>query len=170
MWLKKEHSNNKIQVFIRPDFFDFSKTNYPNGIPVFFKVFKESESEEVNKLMKWAEEMLAAGFEGLKEAAEDDEKTEEELLEKWVNEYPSTSIVRAYSAPNSEMTKMIYFLKLLHPFTNLAGENERFGFGISISGVISEKRESDEIDEKARELNQILLNAFKAYIKQKDII
>lgn len=168
MWLKKEIKENKILVFIRPDFFDFSNTNYPQGIPVFFKVFEKNEIEEVEKLIQWAEDIFTAGFEGLKESAEDEEKSEKEILGNWVKENPYTAIVRYYSAPNAEMTKMIYFLKLLHPFADLSGENERFGFGISISGVISEKREDDEIKEKSKELNEILLSLFNSYLDKKE--
>lgn len=168
MWLKKEIKENKIHVFIRPDFFDFSNTNYPQGIPVFFKVFELNEIEEVKKLIQWAEDMFTAGFEGLKDSSEDNEKSEKEILGNWVKENPYTAIVKYYSAPNAERTKMIYFLKLLHPFVNLLGENERFGFGISISDVVSEEREDDEIKDKSKELNEIMLSAFNCYLEEKE--
>lgn len=40
-WLKTKDVDNETQVFIKPDFFDFTETKYPDGIPILGSLSQE---------------------------------------------------------------------------------------------------------------------------------
>lgn len=50
MWISIETIDGNAKAFIKPEFFDFSKTPYVKGIPVFRNTFDLSNSDDKKEL------------------------------------------------------------------------------------------------------------------------
>ena len=157
-WFKlKEAKRNFFKVVISPDFFDMSKTEFPEGIACFSAIFYAEEAEEnLKQCERFIQEAVASLIEKSKEKSVDPA----ESLADYCQANMKDCFVREYGAADFEHEKMFYHPRFVHPHSDMA--EEAFTHGIPLSF-------QNENIEDARvlcvQLNKLLLEISKAHLK-----
>lgn len=157
-WLKqKDVGNDLTQVFIKPEFFDFTKTKYPDGIPILGGSLSK---EEVKNLFNKAENYIQDNITSLVEnCEEDDEIALERLMKDW-EENPESFFVMCYSDVDFEKEKAFFYPRIVLPYVN--HDDHIFGHGIAINN--ERIYNHNGFGEKYKELNQLLFEITKKHL------
>ena len=155
-WLKTKDVDNETPVFIKPDFFDFTETKYPDGIPILGSL----SQEELNFFLDKAEIYIQDNITSLVENSEEDDEISLERLEKDWKENPENFFVMRYSDVDFEKEKAFFYPRIVLPYVN--HDDHIFSHGIAIN---DERIYShDGFSEKYKELNQLLFEITKKHL------
>lgn len=156
-WLKTKDVDNETQVFIKPDFFDFTETKYPDGIPILGGSLSQ---EELNNLFDKAEFYFQDSINSLVEScAEDDEIALERLAKDW-SEHSENFFVMNYGDADFELMKPFFYPRIVLPYVN--HDDHVFSHGIAING--ERNYEKDGIYEKYESLNNLMFEITKKHL------
>lgn len=163
-WLeKRDMGDGLIQVFIYPHFFDFSKTSYPDGIPVFNNAnafLHEDDDFDIDDLMEKAEAYLKDNIGSTIEYANEENQKPVEYLSKEFRGNPENFFIYVYTDFDFELMKTFYYPRLILPFVN--GEDRGFSHGIGIQG--ERNYNADGHEEKHTELNKLLFEITQKHL------
>ncbi|MDI6977163.1 hypothetical protein [Serratia sp. Se-RSBMAAmG] len=157
-WFKlKEVNPNFFNVVIAPDFFDVSKTDFPQGIPCFSTLFYAEEAKEnLEQCERFIQEAVASLLEQSQEQGVDPV----ESLSNYCQANIKDCFVREYGAADFEHEKMFYHPRFVHPHSDMA--EEAFTHGIPLS---FQNENIEDARELCVQLNQLLLEISKAHLK-----
>ncbi len=157
-WLKqKDVGNDLTQVFIKPEFFDFTKTKYPDGIPILGSSLSK---EEVKNLFNKAENYIQDNITSLVENSEEDDEISLERLEKDWKENPENFFVMRYSDVDFEKEKAFFYPRIVLPYVDHDEHIFNHGIAINDERIYSH----DGFGEKYKELNQLLFEITKKHL------
>lgn len=157
-WFKlKEVKPNFFNVVIAPDFFDMSKTDFPEGIACFSSVFYADEANEnLKQCERFIQEAVASLLEQSKEQGVDPVKS----LSAYCKANIKDCFVREYGAADFEHEKMLYHPRLVHPHSDMS--SEVFTHGIPLSFMREDVGKAREL---CIQLNKLLLEISEAHLK-----
>lgn len=157
-WLKQKEVNNGLfEIFIKPDFFDFSKTDCQNGIPLFGGALTK---DEVKNIFDKAENYIQDNIHSLIESAEDDgEKPVNYLTNSW-NNHSENFFVMYYTDIDIDKEKAFFYPRMVLPYVN--HDDHIFNHGIAISGRRSYAKEINKSE--YNDLNNMLLDITKKHL------
>ena len=157
-WLKKKDIDNGLyEVFIKPDFFDFSETKYPEGIPI---LGGSLSLEDLNKLFEKAECYFQDSINSLTEScAEDNEVPLDRLLIDW-EKYKEAFFVKNYGDADFKLMKSFFHPRVVLPYVN--HDDHIFSHGIAINNERNYSR--DGAYDKYEYLNSLIFEITKKHL------
>lgn len=153
----KEVKPHFFNVVIAPDFFDMSRTDFPEGIPCFSTLFYAGEA---NDNLKDCEQFIQDSVASLLERSEEEGVDSAESLTAYCQANLKDCFVREYGAADFDREKMLYHPRLVHPYADMS--EPVFSHGVPLSFQMEDIEAARTL---CVQLNKLLLEISKAHLK-----